>query len=82
MRLQIGFARMLLQMPLIKKAEQLEVLLLQFAAKTLRRVEVEDARFLGTQHRALKQGRHPTARPIVRAIDGVTAGIRKDHVGG
>ena len=78
---EIGLARVVFEVPPVQPVEELEILALGFAAEMGRRVEIEDPRLLRPQHRPLIHRRHEPARPVVRSVDRVSAGVGQDHIG-
>ena len=55
---------------------------LRFARQIRWRIEIEDARFLGTDHGALEQRRQPAVRPHIGAEDRKTSGIGQHAIRG
>ena len=65
----------------IDVAEEIQKIFLRGTEQMRGRVEVEDARFLGAEHSALKEAGQPAVAPVVIAVDRFAAGVLQHHVG-
>src|SRR5262249_14311774 len=78
-RFEVRLAGMLRQMLAVQHIQIVEESLLRFAFHRKGRIEIQDARFLWPNHRALKEGRQPAALPMIGAAYGQIRWIRQRY---